>query len=102
MISVQEVRENLKRANLLSMVENLCAARMVHFENACGRSRRKSAVAARHEAWSLIRSSTEMSSVEIGALFGVDHSTVLDGIKNREAKLSKIYAEQAGGRVRVA
>lgn len=96
MLSVEEVRENLRRAKALSMVQRLCAARMVAFERVCGRDRHKSVTRARHEIWSLLRSSTEMSYPEIGALFGVDHTSVMDAIKKREARLAKIYGEQGG------
>jgi chromosomal replication initiation ATPase DnaA len=53
-----------------------------------GQSRLASVVRARHDLWAMCRWSLGMSYGELGALFGVDHTTVVSAVRKCEVALN--------------
>lgn len=84
-------RERLALIGALGVAERVARGRGVMLDDMLSGERRPAAVGARHELWSLIRGSTALSLPEIARVFGVDPSTVLDGIVKRETALAREY-----------
>ncbi len=68
------------RPRLLALVETIVEARMLSVADVCSRYRGRAVVQGRHECWWHLRE-LGFSAAEVGRLWGVEHSTVLDGVK---------------------
>ncbi len=68
------------RPRLLALVRKIVEARMLCLDDVCGRHRGPAAVAGRHECWWHLRS-MGWSYPEIGRLWGVHHTTVMEAVK---------------------
>lgn len=75
-----EVIARLREIGMLDDVRAIAARYHVTIGQLCGTVRTPTATAARHAAWAHVRTITRLSSTEIGALFGRDHTTVLSGL----------------------
>jgi chromosomal replication initiation ATPase DnaA len=75
--------EALEERDLVGMLDTICRARGVTRDELCGRERTKNIALARHELWWTLRNTPAMSFsyVEIGRIFGRDHSSVLHGVR---------------------
>lgn len=75
------------RRGLGSELESVCKRYAVTPEEVCSRRRTKNVARARHEFWWRLRNrdGSTFSYVEIGALFGMDHTTILSGVRTIEA-----------------
>ncbi len=81
--------ERLKRFGILRSVERIAKIYCVTAQDIVGRCRSTNIVAARHHAWAVIRWTLVMSYPEIGALFDVDYSSVMHGVRKYERSISK-------------
>lgn len=81
--------ERLVERSLIEPVLAVCQRRGVTLEELCGRGRSRAVVQARHEAWLALREDPErcFSLPEIGRLFGVDHTTVLAGLRKARERV---------------
>lgn len=68
----------------LDVVHRAAAHHGVTSADVCSRRRHRSTVAARHEAWRILREAG-YSTPEIARVFGVDHSSVQHGTTKRAA-----------------
>ena len=66
--------------DLYDLVVAICKKYHVMISGVLCPKRTQALCRARHEIWWSIRSQTQLSVSEIGELFGVDHTTVLNGI----------------------
>lgn len=79
--------KGLEEAGLLPHLWGIATLEGVTLADILSRSRMKSIVRARHACFWMIREGYGKSSTEVGKLFGVDHTTVLDGIRSHERRL---------------
>lgn len=70
------IRDRLARHGLVGLARDTAIKHRTTFEAMVSRTNRKSAVAARHEMFSLLRTEG-LSTSEIGILFDRDHSSVV-------------------------
>lgn len=75
----------------LDVVTESVATEGADLDHVLAGARHKSSARARHRAWAVIRSKTSASLHEIAKAFGVDHTTVLDGIRKHEQQ--PVYVE---------
>jgi chromosomal replication initiation ATPase DnaA len=87
--SVDAVLDDLRRRDLLALVEEVAARRGVLVEHLCGSSRTPSASRARQEAWWCMRHHPERyySLIDIARLFGRHHTTVMAGLEAHARRL---------------
>ncbi len=84
-----DIIADLSDGNLLGLVEDICKRLHVRIEDALGRGRQKSIAAARHAIWAHFRWALRWSYLEMGRLFGVDHSTVMSALgSTKEARVA--------------
>lgn len=69
------------RPKLREIVLEVVEARGLSLSDICSRRRTSAVVAGRHECWFHIRNELAWSYPEIGRLWGVDHTTVISGVK---------------------
>lgn len=86
---IASVVESLRRLGLHDLVEIIASEYAVSVDDIASRSRRKSISAARHVCWRAIKEVHGKSSPEIGAIWGVDHTSVLHGISCARARAQK-------------
>lgn len=67
------------------ILSEICVKYKVTLNDLRSRRRNAALVAIRHEAMQAIKDGTPLSLVEIGRIFGKDHTTVLHGIRKVEA-----------------
>jgi chromosomal replication initiation ATPase DnaA len=86
---VRAVVDDLRRRDLLDLVEKVAAYRGVLVDQLCGTARTLSVSRARQEAWWHIRHHPERSYslFEIASLFGRHHTTILAGIEAHARRL---------------
>lgn len=72
--------------DLYDLVVSICKKYHVMISGVLGRKRTQGLAIARHEIWWTIRTQTVLSVTEIGELFGVDHTTVMNGIESYERR----------------
>ena len=89
------VIERLRERGLAELVRDVCAAHHVTIGQVCSRSRTAAIVAGRHAVWATIQAHCGYSSTDVGQLFGVDHSTVLHGVKKARPRLDAAEARAA-------
>ena len=89
------VRANLDELGLLDCAKAVAAQHGVSLDLVLGGSRIASAAAARHRLWIDMRHSLAMSFQEIAMVFGVDHTTVMNAVHEREAELLAMYEPEA-------
>ena len=73
----------------LGAVTRIAREHGVSLETLVSRDRHRHAALARHHAWAVIRWTLALSYPEIGRMFGVDHCTVIQGIRKFERHLSE-------------
>lgn len=73
----------LKARNLVPLLDDVCQRRGVMVHELCGRDRTLAVCRARQELWWLIRNHPDRhySYLEIGRIFGRDHSTIRFGVE---------------------
>lgn len=87
-MSVDAVRANLRRAGVLAGVERVAEKHGVTLEDIAGKSRIRHIVAARHEAWALVRWTLGWSYPAVAIMFGgVDHTTVIIAVRGYARKV---------------
>ena len=78
--------------SMMHVLIEVCFRHQMSPEDARGKSRKTEAVIARHEAMYLMRQMTwedgtpRYSLPQIGKFFGVDHSTVMNGIRRHKER----------------
>lgn len=82
----------LRERGMLDVVREVCAAHHVTIGQVCGRARHASIATARHAVWTLVRRRFGLSYPEIGELFGVDHTTVMAGVKKAQPRVDAAAA----------
>jgi chromosomal replication initiation ATPase DnaA len=87
--SAQAVVDDLRRRDLLALIEGIAARRGVLVDHLCGSSRAPSVSRARQEAWWCMRYHPERyySLIDIARLFGRHHTTVMAGIEAHARRL---------------
>jgi chromosomal replication initiation ATPase DnaA len=83
---VLRVRGALERRGALEWAGRVCRSLGVELDDVLGMSRSQSLVRARHELWSLVADTLALSTPEMGALFNVDHSTIISAVRNYRAR----------------
>ena len=80
-----KVSERLEAHGLLELVQTVAHAHGATLAEVCGRARTRGVSAARFACYRALyyHPVFAFSSVEIGRLFGRDHSSILNGIKGR-------------------
>jgi chromosomal replication initiation ATPase DnaA len=94
-MSADVVIARLRGRDMLDLVREVCAANHVTIGQVCGRARHASITVARHAVWTIIRSRFGLSYPEIGELFGVDHATVMHGVKKARPRIDACAARAA-------
>lgn len=82
-----DVRQRLADIGVLYTALGICRAHHADPNAVFGRDRHKSAAAARRHIWMVLRHTLLMSYPEIGRVFGVDHTSVLYGVRRAEGEL---------------
>jgi chromosomal replication initiation ATPase DnaA len=72
----------------LGWCRRLCERASVTLADILGRSRVSRIVRVRHRVWAVLRWTLELSYPEIGRIWGVDHSTVMAGVRQHERRLA--------------
>ena len=80
MKSSKQIKDELERRRLLPFVVESAHKHFVEVQSIISKSRQKSIVRARHDAWFNIIRATNMSLLEMATLFGVDHATIARAI----------------------
>ena len=80
--SFNDVAEALEERGLLEEVAAIVRAHYVTMYEACSPKRTKKIVEARHAAWKLLRDKG-FSYPEIGSLWGVNHTSVMEALKKK-------------------
>lgn len=83
-----DIEEDLKARGLWDLVEEVAKSRYLLTDELLGRGRLAAICLARFELWSKLRERTGWGTPQLGLMLGVDHSTILAGVK-RHAKLQK-------------
>lgn len=81
---VKRVLNGLAERGLLDEMRAVCKRNAVTIDEAASRRRTKNVARARHEFWWHLRSrsGSTFSYPEIAGLFGVDHTTVMAGVRS--------------------
>lgn len=87
-LSVQVICANLARHHAMSFVRKVCAEYGVSLHDVLVQNRTKTVVQARHRIWTIFRHTLDLSYPEIGAVFGVDHTTVVCAVHKREREMA--------------
>lgn len=91
----RRVTATLAALGLLEEAEKIAREGRVPLAVLLGRCRLHRVARVRHRVWKLVSDRSGLSSVKVGAIFGVDHTTVLEA-------LARLRAEaRAGARVPV-
>lgn len=87
--TVHDVVDDLRRRDLLTLVEQIAMRRGVLVDHLCGSSRTLSVSRARQEAWWRMRHHPERyySLSDIARLFGRHHTTIMAGIEAHARRL---------------
>lgn len=85
------VLDDLRRRDLLDLVEEVAVRRGVLVDHLCGTARTLSVSRARQEAWWRMRRHPErcFSLFEIARLFGRHHTTIMAGVAAHARRLEK-------------
>jgi chromosomal replication initiation ATPase DnaA len=87
-----DAKTALARRGLLGLAQRVADARHVPLERMLHGDRHKTAASARREFWNTLRDTLGLSYPELGRLTGHDHTTVMHGVKVRQAELAREYA----------
>jgi len=87
-----DTKARLAKRGLLMLAERVAARWFVSLRELLGGARHKAVAAARRHLWNLMRDTLALSYPAIGRLTGHDHTTVMAGIKLRQAELAREYA----------
>lgn len=95
--NVRAVVDDLRRRDLLEIVEQVAARRGVLVRQLCGAARTLSVSHARHEGWWRMRHHPERSYslFEIGRLFGRHHTTIMAGLEAHARRLGQTITSAA-------
>lgn len=74
--------------------ERIAAEHGITFAAMAGRSRYRTRVRARHRWWAVVKWTLALSYPETGAIFGVDHSSIINAVDHVEDDLEKQYGER--------
>lgn len=85
--NVAAVVANLERVGALETMEQIRREYRLTYEELLGGDRHKTAAAARHHLWLLIKHTLDLSYPEMARIFFVDHTTVLTGVRKAERVL---------------
>lgn len=86
---VHAVVDDLRRRDLLALVQEIAMRRGVLVDHVCGSSRTSNVSRARQEAWWHMRHHPERyySLIDIARLFGRHHTTVMAGVAAHARRL---------------
>lgn|GEM_PF-3946294 len=93
-------RGELRIARVLSRLSEIRALRIAHqigdehgrtVRVLLSRDRHKTVIHARHQLWTVVRHTLNLSYPELAELFEVDHTTVLYAVHKREGELAHEY-----------
>jgi chromosomal replication initiation ATPase DnaA len=79
----------LVEVDLYDLAVAICRKYHVTISGVLCPKRTQALARARHEIWWTIRTQTQLSVTEIGVLFGVDHTTIISGIKLHKGRHGK-------------
>jgi hypothetical protein len=82
-------------ASVRAVGERIANEHGITFAAMAGRSRYPRCVRARHRWWTVVKWSLALSYPETGALFGVDHTTVMNAVDHVEDDLEREYERAA-------
>ena len=82
--------EKLSRIGALRLADRICRDFGTTLDVAI-RDRHRSPTRARRKIWMLLRHTLDLSYPELEALWGFDHSSIIDGVKKAERELEAIY-----------
>jgi chromosomal replication initiation ATPase DnaA len=87
---VHAVLDDLRRRDLLALVEEIAARRGVLVDHLCGTARTPDVSRARQEAWWYMRHHPERyySLIDIARLFGRHHTTIMAGVAAHTRRLA--------------
>jgi chromosomal replication initiation ATPase DnaA len=83
----EDVSDCLEERGLLDLAHAICDRHHVTIDELLGRSRMSHIIAARFQLWFYLYMQKRMSTKGIGKIFGVDHSSVLHGIKKHGGRV---------------
>lgn len=86
MIDPYVLADGLEARGLLDLVDDIARSHHVETFDILGRGRSKQIAFARRHAWAVVRWTFDFSYPEIGRLFGVDHTSVLAGVRKYETE----------------
>jgi chromosomal replication initiation ATPase DnaA len=80
-IAIDQLIAELEERDLLTLAKQFAKAHSVTLEEMLGADRCRPAAAARHEFWTHLYDQGHWSYPRIGVLFGRDHSTIMQAVK---------------------
>lgn len=80
---------NLETYGAIDLAREIARKHHTSVELIISRVRTKNVTHARHHLWAVIRWTLDISYPEIARWFGVDHTTVMSGVRNHEARIVK-------------
>lgn len=89
---VSRVSTRLRRLGVYELAERIALSHGVDLVDVLGRRRHSELIPARHELWTVLRHSLDLSYPALGRVFEVDHTTVLSAVHDRESELAAEYA----------
>lgn len=84
----------IRALGIFDVLEIIAAEFAVTVSDVVSRSRLKSVAAARHTCWLALSEVHGKSSTEIGRIFEVDHSTVVDGWRGARKRIAAKHQEE--------
>lgn len=91
-----EAENRLRAAGLWPVVEDVAKQYRLHPQVVVSRQRTRTIAQARHHLWAVLRWTLAFSLSELGRLFNVDHSTVLEGIRRHESRCGDDEPDEHG------
>lgn len=88
----EHVRDGLARIGALGVARKIVRLHNCSERDVFGGRRHRSAAAARHHIWLVLRHTTLMSYPELAAVWGhIDHTSIIHGVHKREADLAREF-----------
>lgn len=95
-MTLSEVCKNLDRVGALGVARRIARKYGVSLAEMLGDdSHHRTASAARHELWTVMRHTLDLSYEEVGDVVGRHHSTVMTGVRKCERALEEQYPREA-------
>lgn len=82
-----DIQEALRRMGVLMWAREYCVSQGSTLLEVLSSDRHASVARARHRLWTVMRHTLGLSYPELARIFGVDHTTIMSGVKKCEAQM---------------